>query len=141
MAEQVQESWEASPEQIHYANILEKGMLIGLLILFLTFALYVFGIMKPYVPLDRLTQLWSMPVHDYLETARIQPGWAWLGMLGYGDFVNFIGIIILAGVTIVCYAAIVPALLRNNDKIYAVIAVLEVLVLVVAASGLVAGGH
>jgi len=134
-------SLEATPEQILYAKILEWGMYSGLLILFITFALYVFGIMDPYIPLNKISNYWSMSVHDYLEYAGIKDGWAWLGMLKYGDFINFIGIVILAGVTIMCYAAIVPTLLKNKDMIYAILAVLEVVILGAAASGILAVGH
>jgi len=132
----------ATPEQILYAKILERGMFIGLLILFITFGLYAFGVMDPYIPLDKISNYWSMNVNDYLHHANIKAGWAWVGMLKYGDFVNFIGIAILAGVTILCYAAIVPTLLKSNDKVYAALAILEVIILTVAASGILgAGGH
>jgi hypothetical protein len=134
-------SLEATPEQILYARILEKGMYLGLLILFITYALYVFGIMDPYIPLDKISDYWSMNVHDYLEHADIKNGWAWLGMLKYGDFINFIGVALLAGVTIICYAAIVPTLLKNKDTVYAILAVIEVIILGAAASGILAVGH
>jgi len=84
---------------------------------------------------------WSYNVHEYLEHAGITAGWAWLGMLKYGDFINFIGVAILAGVTIFCYAAIVPTLLRSKDIAYAIMAVLEVIILSAAASGILAVGH
>jgi hypothetical protein len=132
----------ATPEQILYARLLEKGMFVGLLILLITFGLYAFGVMDPYIPLDKISEYWSMNVNDYLHHANIKAGWAWVGMLKYGDFVNFIGIAILAGVTILCYAAIIPTLLKSNDKVYAVLAALEVIILTVAASGILgAGGH
>ena len=134
-------SLEATPEQILYAKILEWGMYSGLLILFITYAIYVFGIMDPYIPLNKISHYWSMNVHDYLEHAGIKDGWAWLGMLKYGDFINFIGVAILAGVTIICYAAIVPTLLKNKDIVYAILAVLEVVILSAAASGILAVGH
>ena len=132
---------EASPEQVLYARILEIGMYLGLLVLFVTFGLYAFGIVDPYIPLDKISNYWSMNVNDYLKHAEIKAGWAWLGMLKYGDFINFIGVAMLAGVTIFCYAAIVPTLLKNNDKVYAVLAVLEVIILSAAASGILAVGH
>ena len=141
MEENLTASVEASPEQILYAKFLEWGMYIGLLILFITFAIYTFGIMKPYIPLDEISRHWGKSVHDYLHDAQIKDGWAWLGMLKYGDFLNFIGIAILAGVTIICYLAIVPTLLKNNDKVYAALAVLEAVILTVAASGIIAVGH
>lgn len=135
-------SLEATPEQLLYAKILERGMYLGLLIILITFGLYAFGVMDPYIPLDKISKYWSMNVNDYLHHANIKAGWAWVGMIKYGDFVNFIGIAILAGVTILCYAAIVPTLLKNKDTVYAIIAILEVIVLTVAASGILgAGGH
>lgn len=142
MSDNQNASIEATPEQVLYANILAKGMLIGLIILFITFAIYAFGIMKPYIPLDQVSSLWTTNVGDYLHNANIKPGWAWVGMLQYGDFLNFIGIALLAGVTIVCYIGIIPTLLRSKDTIFVIIAILEVIVLSVAASGILgAGGH
>lgn len=141
MDEKSTASLEATPEQLLYARILEKGMYLGLLILFITYALYVFGIMDPYIPLDKISDYWSMNVHDYLEHAEIKNGWAWLGMLKYGDFINFIGVALLAGVTIICYAAIVPTLLKSKDTVYAIIAILEVIILSAAASGILSVGH
>lgn len=131
----------ATPEQLLYAKILEWGMYFGLLILFITFGLYTFGILDPYIPMDNISKYWSYNVNDYLEHAEIKAGWAWLGMVKYGDFINFIGIAILAGVTIFCYAAIVPTLLKNKDTVYAILAVLEVIILSAAASGILAVGH
>jgi hypothetical protein len=141
MDEKSTASLEATPEQLLYAKILEWGMYSGLLILFITFALYTFGIMDPYIPMDKISGYWSLNVHEYLGHAGIKAGWAWLGMLKYGDFVNFVGIAMLAGVTIICYAAIVPTLLKNNDKVYAIFAVIEVIILSAAASGILAVGH
>jgi hypothetical protein len=68
-------------------------------------------------------------------------GWAWITMLGRGDFLNFVGIVILGGVTIVCYLAIVPTLARKKDHAYLVMTLLEALVLALAASGILAVGH
>lgn len=132
---------EAGPEQLLYASILEKGMLFGLLILFITFCIYAFGIMKPYIPLGKISAFWGMSVHEYLQQAQVEPGWRWVGMLKYGDFINFIGIAILAGVTILCYLAIIPTLLRNKDKVYALLALLEAIILGLAASGILTAGH
>ncbi len=135
-------SLEPSPEQVLYANVLAKGMYVGLLCLFVTFALYVSGTMASYIPKEDLSKYWSMPVDEYLDKTEIEPGWAWVSMVGYGDFVNFIGIALLAGVTIVCYLAIVPSLIKSKDWVYAGLAMLEALVLTVAASGILgAGGH
>lgn len=136
-------------EQLLYAKVLEIGMYIGLVILFITFGVYVSGLMAPAVPLDQVSNYWHLGVHEYLETvnqSHLQmdhppTGWAWLTMLGKSDFLNFIGIAILGGITIMCYLAIVPTLLRKKDHAYLTMALFEVMVLTLAASGILAVGH
>ena len=142
MLENPQRSVEAAPEQLLYAKILEMGMYFGLGILLITFLVYVLGILSPYIPPEHVPKYWHLSVSDYLHQLKIEAGWAWLGMLKHGDFLNFVGIAILAAVTIVSYLAIVPLLVKNDDKIYAVLAVVEALILILAASGLLnSGGH
>ena len=67
----------ATEEQLLYAGILDKGMKVGLVILVVTFSLYVFGILQPHVPVNDLPQYWSLSVHEYLEVTGIGTGWSW----------------------------------------------------------------
>ena len=46
----------ASEEMILYAGVLEQGMYTGLLLMFVTFLLYSFGVLDPVVPLNELTR-------------------------------------------------------------------------------------
>ncbi|GAB4390071.1 MAG: hypothetical protein Kow0025_19580 [Thermodesulfovibrionales bacterium] len=132
----------ASEEQVLYANILNRGMLIGLLALVVTFVLYGARLMEPRIPLSEVQNYWVLPVNEYLELSGIHPGWAWIGKLGYGDMLNLLPIAFLSGLTIICYLAIIPGLLRKKDTAYVVLAIVEVAVLVVAASGILgSGGH
>lgn len=132
----------ATEEQVTYARLLDIGMKLGFIVLVITFIIYVTGIFAHHIPLNDLSKYWGMPVHDYLEATGIHAGWSWLGMLGKGDFLNFIGIAFLAGVTAICYLAITPIFFKKKDTVYGVLAILEVLVLVLAASGILkAGGH
>lgn len=139
---------EATQEQLLYANILEKGMYLGLLSLIITFILYVFRIVPPVVPRYEVSKYWSLPVNEYLETINqnylqwenAPTGWAWMHLLGKGDFLNFLPIAILSGVTIFCYIAIVPGLFRRGDKAMGLMALATAFVLFLAASGLVGGG-
>jgi len=135
------ETGEASREQILYARMLEKGMYLGLLILFITFIVYALGVMTPCIPMDELPGLWCMSSSDYLHAANIPTGWGWVSMIDQGDFLNFIGIAILALLTIVCYIIVIPLLLKKKDFLYASMAALEVIILALAASGILAGGH
>ena len=207
---------EATEEQILYANLLEKGMYGGLALLIITFILYIFNILSPAVPYDKVTEYWSLPVADaiveveekqvsgrtaffakkkvvkksgqayqvidlaegetgveipasavfekemhgepvkvtnllkgylntindnHLQLKRAPISWDWFGLLGRGDFLNFLPIAILSGITILCYFVIVPGLFARGDKVYAYMAIGEVLILALAASGLVSVGH
>lgn len=133
---------ETPPEQLVYANVLFWGCWGGLAVLCLTYLLYVTGLVAPHVPLDQVTSLWSQPVKAYLTQGRVPTGWGWFGLLGQGDFLNFVGIALLAGLTIFCYLPIIPVFLKRKNRTYALVALAEVLVLIVAASGLVgAGAH
>ena len=129
-------------EQLAYARWLDSGMRTGLLLLLLSAAVYLLGLLPPHVPLDELPRFWSLPVKKYLAATGIEPGWSWVFMLHRGDFLNFVGIAFLSGVTIACYLAISPIFFRRKDRIYAWLAVAEVLVLGLAASGVLSvGGH
>lgn len=139
----------ASEEQMLYAAWLEKGMLIGLVLIVISFALYVTGIIKPVIPLEELSNYWKLPVKDYLAAVNSNflhmehppTGWAWLKLLGKGDFLNFLPIAILAGITMLCYAVIVPVFMKKGEKAYMIMAIAEVVILALAASGLLKAGH
>jgi hypothetical protein len=139
-----------SQEQLLYARILAAGMYTGLGILLITFALYITGAVAPAIPIDRLPDFWTMDVARYLEAVNTQyvhhdhvlTGWAWVSALEHGDYLNFVGVVVLSTVTIICFLGILPTLLRKRDYAYTVIAVLEIVILALAASGvLTAGGH
>jgi hypothetical protein len=68
-------------------------------------------------------------------------GWTWLKLIGKSDFLNFLPIAILSGVTILCYGVIVPVFQKKRDKAYMIMSIAEVVILTLAASGFLAAGH
>ena len=139
----------AEEDQLLYAQILQIGMSIGLALLLVTFALYASGMVAPAVPVETLPDYWTMNVHDYLDATNRDhlhhehpiSGWGWLSVVGKGDYLNFVGIALLSAVTIVCFVGIVPTLVRKRDTAYVVMALLEVAILTLAASGILSVGH
>ena len=132
----------ASEEQVAYAKLLDIGMKVGLIMLVISFIIYLSGVLTPHIPVNDLPKYWSMPVKEYLKATNIHTGWSWIYLLGQGDFLNFVGIAFLSGITIVCYIRIIPILFKKKDTVYAVLAIIEVLVLTLAASGVLkSGGH
>lgn len=130
------------PEQIRYADLLFYGSWLGIFLMIITYLIYILGIMDPYIALQEVPKYWAMPVSDYLHHANVPQGWGWIGLLGKGDFLNFIGIALLALMTIVCFLTLIPTYAKQDDKLLLTIVILEVIVLSVAASGLLgSGGH
>ena len=131
-----------SREQIIYANLLIIGVWAGIAILVTTYAIYLTGILPSHVELSLIPKIWGKGVGEYLEITHSPHGWGWVYLLAKGDFLNYIGLALLALMTIVCYLVLVRGYIRQKNWIFAVIAVLEIVVLSVAASGLLgSGGH
>jgi len=141
--EYTMEDCEPSDEQVVYSNILFYGAWTAIVLMMVTYAIYVSGIATPHVPPKEVPNLWTLPVSEYLHEAEIPHGWGWTGMLRKGDFLNFTGMVLLAGMTIICFAAaLIPAYFKKKDWIYLGLVVFECIVLIVAASGVLgAGGH
>lgn len=125
-----------SEEQISYANILNISGWIGLSILIITFIIYILGILPCFIPIEALPKYWSMKAKDYIHTVNAPKGWDWIAMIGKGDYLNFIGIAILAASTILSQLRILPILMKKKDTPYVIIVILQVAVLVLAASGI-----
>jgi hypothetical protein len=135
-------SLKPSKEQIIYANLLLMGMVAGIIIMLITYAIYLSGMLAPHVDLSLIINNWDKGIHEYLEITHSPHGWGWLALLGNGDFLNYIGFVLLALMTIFCYLVLVRGYARNKDWIFTTIAILEIVVLSIAASGILgAGGH
>ena len=119
-----------SPAQLRYATTL---FYLGMLV---TYFLYIFGVTTPLVPLDEMPKLWVHRSAEYLARAHIPQGWGWIKLLNKGDMANFIGIALLASVTLICYVQLAWSFIKSKEGIMVVIAILEIIVLVTAASGI-----
>lgn len=122
-----------------YAQWLERGTRAGYVLLVVVFALYVLGMLVPHVPLERLPELWRLSAAEYQAAAGAPAGWGWLGLLHRGDYLNYLGVVLLVTVTAACYLRVLPLL--GRERAYFWIAVAELVVLAAAASGLLAGAH
>ena len=141
MVRRFRKAFYATREQLVYAAALDVGMKAGLAIVVATFAVYISGLLAPHVPFDRLPDFWGLPVDEYLAAANVPAGWGWLELAFAGDYLNFVGIAFLSGVTVVCYARILQYPLNNRDYLFAGIIVAQIVVLLLVASGIFAVGH
>jgi hypothetical protein len=126
-------------EQHVYARWLSASTRIALAALVAAFASYASGLLQPLVPLARLPDLWRLPAREFIATTGAPTGWGWVALLGTGDYLNLLGVALLATVTLVCYARLILLYRRNGDRVMARLAMAQVIVLLAAASGLGAG--
>ncbi|WP_051688057.1 hypothetical protein [Desulfofalx alkaliphila] len=130
-------------EQIAYAKMIKYGSLIGIAMLSVTFLAYIFGVVPGNIQPHEVAHYWHLSSEQFISATGTPSGWAWLGMLEYGNFLSILGIAWLASLTIIGYLAfLVPAYFKKKDTAFLTIAVVEVAVLVVAASGILGSvGH
>ncbi len=130
-----------APEQIRYAEWLRWSGWFGLALLVVAALLYVAGVLAPHVPVDELPRVWTMPSRELAALIGGHGHWDWVALLHKGDMLSLLGIAVLAGCSALPLLAVVGIYLRRGDRLFALLCVLQVAVLVLAASGLVAVGH
>ena len=124
-----------------YARWLGAATWVAFAAALVAFVLYAGGAIPSLVPLDALPTLWRLPVGEYLARTGAPVGWDWLRLLSYADYVSLGCVALIATVTVVCYLAILPVLVKLGERVQAALVAAQVIVLLVAASGALAAGH
>jgi hypothetical protein len=127
--------------ELIYARWLSWCTRAALAVLAAAFFIYVLQVMEPLIALQRLPQVWSLPLERFLAATGAPTGWEWLRAATKGDYANLVGIGMLGLVSALCYLRLLLALVRRGERALAVLAALQIAVLLAAASGLLAGGH
>jgi hypothetical protein len=124
-----------SPEQKRYSTYLHYGAWLGIGVMLLSYMVYLFGIVDPYVPMERLTEYWAMSSEQYLARAGVPSQWGWVVLVGHGDFLNFAGIALMGLLTVGGLLMLLPAYMRKRDWPFVLIVLLQILVLGASISG------
>lgn len=128
-------------EQLICARGLDIGVKLVLVALIACFAAYLSGALPAAVPLERLPDLWGLSTAQYLERSGMTRGWGWVAMLGHGDFLSLASIAFLLSVSTLCLLLLLPVYAARRDWTFFSIVLIEIGVLVLAASGVLAAGH
>lgn len=128
-------------EASRYALLLDWGTRVGVVALVISFAAYLTGLLPPHVPLKDLPGLWNLPVGEFLQRTHTPKGWGWLALAHKGDLSNLMGIALLAGCSLAPLLGLIPLYLKRRDHAYALICLLVAAVILLAASGMLTGGH
>ena len=128
-------------EQTIYARLLQWGAHTALVILIASFLVYLFALLPLRIPHEQLAKSWGMPVASYLQDMGMGRGWDWVKHIGNGDVLPLVGVAFLASVTLLCYVPLLVVFLRKREFIYSLICLAEIMVLTLAASGVLTVGH
>ena len=121
-----------------YARCLDRASKAGFALCLCAFIVYAGGLLPSYLPASELPRYWGLPVSRFIALTNMPHGWGWMRFLGYGDVLNLGTVALLALVTPVCYARVLPRLFAERDWLQVALAAAQLLVLAVAASGLLA---
>ena len=122
-----------------YASWLDRATGAGFAVSLVAFLVYVSGLVPAFLPPAELSRYWGLPVDGFIAATGAPQRWAWLGLLGYSDVLNLAAVALLALVTPACYARLLPLLFAQRDWLQLALAGAQVLVLLAAASGRLAG--
>ncbi|HEX8980835.1 MAG TPA: hypothetical protein VF811_14095 [Parasulfuritortus sp.] len=126
----------ASEEQLRFAKVMGAGVKLGFVMLVVSFALYMTGVLQPLVPVDQVSHYWGLSAAEYAKATGTPTGWAWVKDIAKGDMLNYVGIVVLASASIASSLAILPLFARQGEKAHLIISILLILVLLVSASNI-----
>jgi MFS superfamily sulfate permease-like transporter len=129
------------PVQAAYAKALGVAVLIGFVLLFAGFALYASGALPSVTSIGEVPELWHLSAGEFAAQTSQELGWAWVRGLGQGDQLAFATLIYFPAATLILVVLAGILYARHRIRSYAIIALLEGLVLLVAATGLFSAGH
>jgi hypothetical protein len=118
-----------------YARWLDAGTKLGFILLICSFIAYALGVTEPYVPVERLPDLWRLPVNRYIAAIQAPVGWHWLHHWWRSDYLTYFGVVALLVTTIASMLRAMTLLFSMGERLQAGIALAQALVLVLAAAG------
>jgi hypothetical protein len=125
-----------SEVQAEYGRLMGKLVQFSLIAVLAAFLLYLAGFPAPTIPPGEIPGYWGLSLPEYLARTGAPTGWRWARLLGHGDYLAFPGIIFLNLVPLACYLRIMPTLARHKLYPHLAITVVQALVFLVSAAGL-----
>ncbi|SPF54474.1 conserved membrane hypothetical protein [Candidatus Desulfosporosinus infrequens] len=129
-------SSQVSPEQNRYASILLVCSWGGIILMLVTFLLYMGGLFNPTVQPSEIPLYWGLSVHKYALATHAPSGWNWVTMINHADYLNLIGLAFLGSVSVIGYISLLKDYVHKKDLPYVIMVALEIIVIVSAASGI-----
>ena len=125
--------------QVSYATLLVWLVRVGLVGMAGLFLPYATGLVAAAVPIAEVPMYWSMDATSYGQAMGVSTGWGWVGSLADSGVLAFAGIILFPASATLAALAAAAFFVRQRIAVYPLIALAEAVVLVIAATGILAG--
>ncbi|NTV92263.1 MAG: DUF1634 domain-containing protein [Chlorobiaceae bacterium] len=126
--------------QFVYARVLDFVSHTGMLFIAAGYFVYVLQLLPLSVSISAVADNWHLSASDMQQKLHVPSGWSFMGSMTdllKGDVLSYTSILFLCMATILCLVFAAKTFFREKNYIYTIIAVLQVLVLLFAASGTV----
>ena len=128
------------PAQLSYAILLVWLVRANLVAMSVFFLLYATGWVPAAIPIGEVPMYWTMSASTYATTVGVPTGWQWIYSLGDSGVLAFVGTVLFPVTTTIAALAAAALFARDRVTVYSLIALAEAVVLVIAATGVIAGG-
>ncbi|NTV99058.1 MAG: DUF1634 domain-containing protein [Chlorobiaceae bacterium] len=137
----MKEAVHADRVQLDYANVLGITSTVGIVLIVAGYIAYLSGLLPSAVSPEEVALHWHLKASEFHNAVHFPAGWDWTGYMGLGDVLSYATVNYLALVTVICLTWIIPSFIREKDRIYTGMTIVQVAVLLFAAAGIVSGGH
>jgi hypothetical protein len=144
MSDRNKEGIYADRVQLAYAKTLDYVSHAVMLAMAAGYIVYMLQLLPLEVPVETIAGNWHLSASAM--QAKLHPSCGWscfssLTALLHGDAVSYASVIFLALATLICLASAAAVFFSEKKHLFLAITMLQVLVLLVAASGIMTGSH
>jgi len=126
-------------EQLAYAGVLDRLSHLAILVIGGSYAAYVLNLLPQGVSIVETASSWHLRASEMQSTLHAPLGWSFMAdpsSLGLGDTLSYLSIILVCMIPVICLLFTAPAFLREKRPVFVVLSLLQVLILLVAATGI-----
>lgn len=128
------EKAEIDKVQLVYASVLDVVSHIGMALIAAGFLIYVLKLLPLTVSIEDVAAHWQMRAADMNRILTVPSGWSWVQDPLHGDVLSYFSIVFLSMAAMICLVSVIPVFLGEKNRTYALIALLQVMVLAAAVS-------
>ncbi len=122
--------------QLVYASVLDVVSHIGMALIAAGFLIYVLKLLPLTVSIEDVAAHWHMRAAEMNRILTVPSGWSWVQDPLHGDVLSYFSIVFLSMAAMICLVAVIPVFLGEKNRTYALIALLQVIVLAAAVVGI-----